>query len=79
MLTCRQGFHSHIYPLARQVGAIGPGLDALLAPTMLELLTELKKAEGPIAIGPILGHVVWRITKMTSNETTTYIFLRWAT
>ena len=45
-------------PFLRQVGAIGPGLDALLAPTMVELLTEMKKAEGPITIGPILGHVV---------------------
>ena len=43
----------------RQVGAIGPGLDALLAPTMAELLTELKKADGPINLGPMLGHVVW--------------------
>ena len=45
-------------PFLRQVGAIGPGLDALLAPTMVELLTEMKKAEGPITLGPILGHVV---------------------
>ena len=44
--------------IPRQVGAIGPGLDALLAPTMVKLLTELEKAEGPITLGPILGHVV---------------------
>ena len=41
------------------MGAIGPGLDALLAPTMAELLTELKNADGPINLGPMLGHVVW--------------------
>ena len=45
-------------PFPRQVGAIGPGLDALLAPTMVELLIEMKKTEGPITLGPILGHVV---------------------
>ena len=49
---------SILFSFTRQVGAIGPGLDALLAPTMAELLTELKKAEGPITLGPILGHVV---------------------
>ena len=47
-----------LFPFRRQVGAIGPGLDALLAPTMAELLTELRKAEGPVTLGPILGHVV---------------------
>merc|ERR1712032_88286 len=62
-LICSEGDHwkeqrRWIGQALRQVGAIGPGLDALLAPTMVELLTELEKAEGPITLGPILGHVV---------------------